>query len=137
MVSFFFAFEFFSVQPTLSSPSSSEKNSMLGGDPGCRSIIDLEYPVFSDLCGAVPQARYALPNLLGHHGRWDVAYFLSIIVGAAKDKACISSLRILLCPMLFPPCRKRYYTPPVLPCQSYCHGWLIEKNSCFLNTKNV
>lgn len=94
----------------------------------CSSLIDMKYPVFADTCGAVPQARYALPNAFGHRERWQVAQFLQGLIGSSNEPACLRSLRLLLCPMLFPPCASRLsQTPTVLPCQSYCRA---VKNQC-------
>lgn len=88
----------------------------------CHSLVDPQYPIFSDICGAVPQARYSLPNAFGFHERWQIAQLLTNIVSTSTDSSCTRSLRLLLCPVLFPPCQSRQDTPPVLPCQSYCRG---------------
>jgi len=45
----------------------------------------------------------------------------------SANPACTRSLRLLLCPLLFPPCPTRYEPPPVLPCQPFCR---IVKNQC-------
>lgn len=89
----------------------------------CTSMIDTKYPIFSDTCGAVPQARYSLPNLFGHRDRWQVAQFLQGMVSATDDQTCLRSLKLLLCPMVFPACsNSRTPATPVLPCQSFCRG---------------
>ncbi len=98
---------------------------MLSSGPSCYSLVDQQYPIFSDACGAVPQARYSLPNSFGHRERWQAAQVLSALVGSSTDPACTRSLRLLLCPVLFPPCQTRNEPPPVLPCQSYCRGLLF------------
>jgi hypothetical protein len=110
-----------------SSPSSLpsisyDSNPMLSSTPSCNSVVDSQYPIFSDVCGAVPQARYSLPNAFGHRERWQVAQILSTLLSVSSDSSCTRSLRLLLCPVLFPPCPSRYEPPPVLPCQSYCRA---------------
>jgi len=97
-----------------------DNHPMLSNGPTCSSLVDPQYPIFSDVCGAVPQARYSLPNSFGHRERWQVAHILTALAGASTDPSCIRSLRLLLCPILFPPCPSRHEPPPVLPCQSYC-----------------
>ncbi len=100
---------------------------MLSGSPACHSLVDPQYPIFADTCGAVPQARYSLPNSFGHRERWHIAQVLTSLVGSSSDPACTRSLRLLLCPVLFPPCPSRHEPPPVLPCQSYCRGLFLKK----------
>ncbi|CAF1227999.1 unnamed protein product [Adineta steineri] len=99
--------------------------------PTCHSLLDPQYPLFSDVCGAVPQARYSLPNLFGHVERWQIAQVLSTILDpttlASSAPNCPRALRLLLCPLLFPPCPTRYETPPILPCQPFCR---VIKNQC-------
>jgi len=103
-----------------------DSNPMLNNGPTCHSLIDPQYPVFSDTCGAVPQARYSLPNALGHRDRWQIAQILTSLIGSSTDSTCTRSLRLLLCPVLFPPCPTRREPSPVLPCQSYCRGLLLK-----------
>jgi len=104
-------------------PSTSyDSNPMLSSAPSCNSLVDSQYPIFSDVCGAVPQARYSLPNSFGHRERWQVAQILSALISSSSDSSCTRSLRLLLCPVLFPPCPSRHEPPAVLPCQSYCRG---------------
>jgi hypothetical protein len=94
--------------------------------PGCYSLLDSQSPLFSDICGAVPQARYALPNAFGHLERWQIAQTLTAILGpltpTSANPGCNRSLRLLVCPLLFPSCPTRYETLPVLPCQSFCRA---------------
>jgi hypothetical protein len=111
-----------SISPVPSPSISFDSNAMLGGGPSCNSLVDQQYPIFSDICGAVPQARYSLPNSFGHRERWQIAHILSSLASSSTDAACTRSLRLLLCPVLFPPCPTRYEPPPVLPCQSYCRA---------------
>jgi len=99
-----------------------DSNPILSSGPTCSSLVDSQYPIFSDICGAVPQARYSLPNSFGHRERWQIAQILNVFVGSSTDPACTRSSRLLLCPLLFPPCQTRYEPPPVLPCQSYCRA---------------
>ncbi len=106
---------------------------MFSSGPSCNSLVDPQYPIFTDTCGAVPQARYSLPNSFGHRERWQVAQVLTTLVGSSTDPACTRSLRLLLCPVLFPPCPTRHEPPPVLPCQSYCRGLLLKDYSPFSN----
>ncbi len=115
-----------SISPVPSPSISFDSNAMLGGGPSCNSLVDQQYPIFSDICGAVPQARYSLPNSFGHRERWQIAHILSSLASSSTDAACTRSLRLLLCPVLFPPCPTRYEPPPVLPCQSYCRGLLLK-----------
>ena len=83
----------------------------------------MNHPLFSDTCGALPQARYNLPNAFGHRERWQIELFLHGLISASTDSTCLRSLRLLLCPILFPPCPSRYETTPtLLPCQSFCRG---------------
>jgi hypothetical protein len=104
-------------------PSTSyDSNPMLSSAPSCNSLVDSQYPIFSDVCGAVPQARYSLPNSFGHRERWQVAQILSALISSSSDSSCTRSLRLLLCPVLFPPCPSRHEPPAVLPCQSYCRA---------------
>ncbi len=110
---------------------------MLSSGPSCSSLVDSQYPIFSDTCGAVPQARYALPNAFGHRERWQIAQILTNLVGSSTDPACIRSLRLLLCPVLFPPCPSRHEPPAVLPCQSYCRGLCWKKISFVFFKSNV
>jgi hypothetical protein len=115
--------------------ASFDSDPYLNNGPNCYSLLDPQYPLFSDICGAVPQARYSLPNLFGHVERWQIAQTLSSILGSATPSsaspACTRSLRLLLCPLLFPPCSSRREGPPVLPCQPFCRSLLI-KNFLFL-----
>jgi hypothetical protein len=99
---------------------------MFGNGPTCHSLVDAQYPIISDICGAVPQARYALPNSFGHRERWHVAQALTTLMSSSTDPACTRSLRLLVCPVLFPPCQTRHEPPPTLPCQSYCRGLLFK-----------
>jgi hypothetical protein len=101
-------------------------NEALLGGPKCHSLIDHQYPIISDTCGAVPQARYTLPNSFGHRDRWQAAQALTALMSASTDPACTRSLRLLVCPVLFPSCPTRYEPTPVLPCQSYCRGLLLK-----------
>ncbi|CAF1360611.1 unnamed protein product [Rotaria sordida] len=101
---------------------SSTNNPMFTSGSTCNSLIDSQYPIFSDMCGAVPQARYSLPNSFGHYDRWQIAHILTTLIGSTTDSVCIRSLRHLLCPMLFQPCRVRYEPPLVLPCQHFCRA---------------
>jgi hypothetical protein len=100
----------------------------------CNSLIDLQYPIFSDMCGAVPQARYSLPNTFGHNDRWQIAHILSTLMAPITDPVCISSLRHLLCPILFQPCRARHEPALVLPCQHYCRA---VKSQCGVSALDV
>lgn len=96
--------------------------------PTCYPLLDPQYPLFSDICGAVPQARYSLPNAFGHIERWQIAQVLSSILNpATANPSCTRSLRLLICPLLFPPCATRHEAPPVLPCQPFCR---VVKNQC-------
>lgn len=110
-------------------PSAYETGPYLSQGPNCFPLLDPQYPFFSDLCGAVPQARYALPNAFGHSERWQIAQVLGTILGpmspASANPVCTRSLRLLLCPLLFPPCPTKYETRPVAPCQSFCRGMLV------------
>jgi hypothetical protein len=115
-------FEFPSNFPTSFPSMSYDNNPMLSNGPSCYSLIDPQYPIFADTCGAVPQARYSLPNSFGHRERWQIAQILNSLVGSSTDPACTRSLRLLLCPVLFPPCPTRHEPLPVLPCQSYCRA---------------
>lgn len=102
--------------------------SVYDGAPSCYPLLDPQYPIFSDLCGAVPQARYALPNAFGHIERWQIAQVLTTILGpTSANPICARSLRLLICPLLFPPCPTRFEAPPVLPCQPFCRGKKKEK----------
>jgi len=107
---------------------------MLSSGPPCYSLVDPQYPIFSDVCGAVPQARYFLPNSFGHRERWQVAQILTGFASSSQDPACTRSLRLLLCPVLFPPCPTRHEPPPVLPCQSYCRA---VKSRCAIPTLDL
>jgi hypothetical protein len=107
-----------------------DDDTYLSNGPQCYSLLDPQYPLFSDICGAVPQARYSLPNLFGHIERWQIAQILITTLGqstASPNPSCTRALRLLLCPLLFPPCRTRYEPPPVLPCQPFCR---VVKNQC-------
>ena len=109
-------------------PSPSQDHTpILSSATSCHSLVDSQYPIFSDVCGAVPQARYSLPNTFGHRERWQAAQALNAFVSAALDPSCIRSLRLLICPVLFPPCPSRHEPPAVLPCQSYCRGWYFRR----------
>lgn len=79
------------------------------------------------MCGAVPQARYVLPNSFGHNDRWQLSYVLTNIMQAVTDPVCVREVRRLLCPMLFQPCRVRHEPPLLLPCQYYCSGLLLNQ----------
>lgn len=100
-------------------------------EPSCFSLLDPQYPLFADVCGALPQARYSLPNSFGHLERWQIAQVLTSILGsstpAAKNPVCTRSLRLLLCPLLFPPCPTRDEPPAVVPCQPFCR---MVKSQC-------
>ncbi|CAF2787907.1 unnamed protein product [Rotaria sp. Silwood2] len=109
-------------------------NPMFSMGTSCHSLIDPKYPIFSDMCGAVPQARYGLPNTFGHYDRWQLAHILTTIMGSTTDPNCIRSLRHLLCPMLFQPCRARHEPPLVLPCQFYCRA---VKSQCAVPALDV
>lgn len=104
----------------------------LNNGPTCHSLLDPQYPLFSDICGAVPQARYSLPNSFGHVERWQIAQTLSGMLdpsgSISANPSCTRSLRLLLCPLLFPPCPTRYEAPPVLPCRPFCRSLLYNKN---------
>jgi len=112
-------------------PSAYDSEAYSTNGPQCYSLLDIQYPLFSDICGAVPQARYSLPNLFGHFERWQIAQVLTAILGpstpTSANPSCTRSLRLLLCPLLFPPCPTRHEAPPVLPCQSFCR---VVKNQC-------
>ncbi|CAF1176298.1 unnamed protein product [Rotaria sp. Silwood1] len=114
--------------PPSSPPLSYNTNPMLNMGTSCKSLIDPQYPIFSDMCGAVPQARYGLPNTFGHYDRWQLAHLLTTLIGSTTDPVCIRSLRHLLCPMLFQPCRVRHEPPLVLPCQYYCRAVKTQCN---------
>lgn len=96
------------------------------GGPSCYPLLDPQYSIFSDICGVVPQARYSLPNSFGHVDRWQVAQTLTAILGptaaTSANPGCNRSLRLLLCPLLFPPCSRRDQSPPVVPCQTFCRA---------------
>jgi hypothetical protein len=115
-------FEFPNTVPAPLPSISYDNNPMFSSGPSCNSLVDPQYPIFTDTCGAVPQARYSLPNSFGHRERWQVAQILNTLVSSSADPACTRSLRLLLCPVLFPPCPTRHEPPPVLPCQSYCRA---------------
>jgi hypothetical protein len=97
----------------------------------CYPLLDPQYPLFSDLCGAVPQARFSLPNSFGHFERWQITQVLSTMLGSSPptstNPSCTRSLRLLICPLLFPPCPSRYEPPPVVPCQPFCR---VVKSQC-------
>ncbi|CAF0983961.1 unnamed protein product [Adineta ricciae] len=96
--------------------------------PTCHSLVDPQYALFSDICGAVPQARYSLPNSFGHVEKWQIAQALTTILDPMiTPPGCTRSLRLLLCPLLFPPCSTPFDAPPVLPCQPFCRA---IKNQC-------
>lgn len=84
----------------------------------------MNHPLFADACGALPQARYQLPNILGHRERWQIELFLHGMISASEDATCLRSLRMLLCPLLFPSCPSRSdsSSSTLLPCQSFCRG---------------
>lgn len=95
--------------------------------PTCHSILDPQYTLFSDICGVVPQARYSLPNYFGHVERWQIAQALTTLLGPSNpsvgNPSCARSLKLLVCPLLFPPCKTgRREVPPVLPCQPFCRA---------------
>jgi len=95
--------------------------------PTCHSILDPQYSLFSDICGVVPQARYSLPNYFGHVERWQIAQALTTLLGPSNpssgNPSCARSLKLLVCPLLFPPCKTgRRELPPVLPCQPFCRA---------------
>jgi hypothetical protein len=117
--------------PGALSPGGYDSGAYLSNGPTCHSLLDPIYPLFSDICGSVPQARYSLPNAFGHLERWQIAQILTIILGpttpSSANPVCSRSLRLLLCPLLFPPCPTRYEAPPVLPCQPFCR---IVKAQC-------
>jgi len=112
-------------------PSAFDSGAYLSNGPSCYPLLDPQYPLFSDICGAVPQARYSLPNAFGHIERWQIAQILTVLLGpstpTSANPICTRSLRLLLCPLLFPPCPTRYEAPPVLPCQPFCR---VVKNQC-------
>ncbi len=120
-------------------PAAFETGAYLGNGPNCYSLLDSQYPLFSDICGAVPQARYSLPNSFGHLERWQIAQVLNAILGpltpTSASPVCTRSLRLLLCPLLFPPCPTRYETPPVLPCQPFCRG--LSSNEMYFFLLNI
>ncbi|CAF1134686.1 unnamed protein product [Rotaria sp. Silwood1] len=95
-------------------------------EPTCYRLLDPQYPLFSDLCGAVPQARYSLPNSFGHFERWQITQVLNTMLGTSTptstNPTCARSLRLLICPLLFPPCPSRHEPPPVVPCQPFCRA---------------
>lgn len=100
--------------------------------PTCHSILDPQYSLFSDICGVVPQARYSLPNYFGHVERWQIAQALTTLLGPSNpssgNPSCARSLKLLVCPLLFPPCKTgRRELPPVLPCQPFCRGKFIDE----------
>ncbi|CAF1021011.1 unnamed protein product [Adineta steineri] len=97
-------------------------NVMSNNGPTCHSLIDAHYPIFSDVCGAVPQAKYSLPNAFGHREKWQISQILTALMSSPTEATCTRSLRLLLCPILFPPCSTRHQPAPVLPCQSYCRA---------------
>jgi len=115
-------FDFPSSFPSSESSFSFDNKPILSSGPSCTSVVDAQYAIFSDVCGAVPQARYSLPNAFGHRERWQIAQVLGAVASSSSDVSCIRSLRLLLCPILFPPCQTRYEPPPVLPCQSFCRA---------------
>ena len=117
----------FSLFPSVSPSVSQDKTPTLASAPLCYSLVDSQYAIFSDVCGAVPQARYSLPNTFGHRERWQVAQTLNAFISSASDSSCTRSLRLLICPVLFPPCPSRYEPPAVLPCQSYCRSLFLRK----------
>ena len=89
----------------------------------CHSLVDANYPLFADVCGAVPQARYSLPNAFGHRDRWQITQFLHGMISSSNDATCTRSLKLLMCPLLFPTCPpSQYQASSMLPCQSYCRG---------------
>ncbi|CAF0738431.1 unnamed protein product [Rotaria sordida] len=108
-----------------------DSNAYVKNEPTCYRLLDPQYPLFSDLCGAVPQARYSLPNSFGHLERWQITQVLSTMLGStpptSPNPACTRSLRLLICPLLFPPCPSQYEPPPVLPCQPFCR---VVKSQC-------
>lgn len=110
--------------PPVGSPTG---NSLyLNNEPTCYRLLDPQYPLFSDLCGAVPQARYSLPNSFGHFERWQITQVLNTMLGTSTptstNPTCTRSLRLLICPLLFPPCPSRHEPPPVVPCQPFCRA---------------
>ncbi len=109
-------------------PAAFDSGAYLSNGPSCYTLLDPQYPLFSDICGAVPQARYSLPNSFGHLERWQIAQVLSVILGPSTptNPVCTRSLRLLLCPLLFPPCPTRYEAPPVLPCQPFCRSLFLN-----------
>ncbi|CAF3633017.1 unnamed protein product [Rotaria socialis] len=124
--------QFPSEQPQSPLPVPTSSNSNNGFT--CNGLLDPQYPIFSDMCGAVPQARYALPNTFGHNDRWQIAHILTTLMSSTTDASCIRSLRHLLCPMLFQPCRVRHEPPLVLPCQYYCRA---VKSQCGIPALDV
>ena len=102
-------------------------NDRFSDGPTCHSLLDPQYPLFSDICGVIPQARYALPNFFGHYEKWQIVQTLTTVLGpgagpVASDPACTRALRLLVCPLLFPPCKTRRDLLSILPCQPFCHG---------------
>ncbi|CAF3065796.1 unnamed protein product [Rotaria socialis] len=108
------------------SPSSHGNNPFLNKDPSCFSLVDVQYPLFADMCGALPQIRYSLPNSFGHSERWQIAQVLNTILGSptatSNNPICNRSLRLLICPLLFPPCPTRHEPKPIIPCQPFCRA---------------
>lgn len=100
---------------------------MAASSPSCYSVVDMNHPLLADTCGVLPQARYTLPNLFGHRERWQIELFLHGLISATTDTTCLRSLRLLLCPLLFPPCPSRIDmattpTSTLFPCQSFCRA---------------
>ncbi|CAF2079742.1 unnamed protein product [Rotaria magnacalcarata] len=101
-------------------------NPFLNKDPSCFSLVDVQNPLFADMCGVLPQIRYSLPNSFGHSERWQIAQVLNTILGSptatSNNPYCNRSLRLLICPLLFPPCPTRYEPAPIIPCQPFCRA---------------
>jgi hypothetical protein len=101
-------------------------NPYANNEPSCFPLLDTQYPLFADMCGALPQVRYSLPNSFGHYERWQISQVLSTILGsptvASTTSLCRRSLRLLICPLLFPPCPSNYEPTPVVPCQQFCQA---------------
>ncbi|CAF0743625.1 unnamed protein product [Adineta ricciae] len=108
--------------PSVSPAYSYNMQRMPQNSPTCSSLIDPQFPIFSDTCGAVPQARYSLPNVFGHRDKWQIAQLLNVLASTTTDPTCSRSTRLLLCPILFPSCPTRHQPTPVLPCQSFCRA---------------
>lgn len=92
----------------------------------CFSLVDMQNPLFADVCGTLPQIRYSLPNAFGHSERWQIAQVINTILGSStatsNNPTCNRSLRLLICPLLFPPCPTQDERAAVIPCQPFCRA---------------